>query len=338
MFLPWTLFVQILLEMNTLRHFTAYSCISVLISVFFISCNDDDSQADEITYEAGLKFFELSWEDRDRTYQVYFPDEQFSEDTLPILFVLHGGGGNATDLQLSTFNRFNELADLHGFIVVYPEGFEKQWNDGRDVSGIVTAWDENIDDVGFISEIVRLLSLDYRIDNDRIFTSGISNGGFMSSRLLCDRGDLFRGGAIITATLGESYLPSCSPQSGTSLLVLNGTEDPLVPYEGGQVTVLGQERGLIISTEAYMLLWAGANGCESVPEITDRPDTEDDGTTVQIYNYPSCNNQAVVQLYRIEGGGHTWPGAREDLPEILVGRTTKEFVACDLIWDFFRSL
>ena len=320
--------------------FTDFAVTLILFTLTFLNgCSDDDSPSPaEDTYEAGLQFYEMTWEGRSRTYQVYFPLAEFSEQNLPLLFVLHGGGGNATNLQSSTFNRFNELADSQGFIVVYPEGFEKQWNDGRDVTGIATAWDENIDDVGFISEIVSILNRDYNIESNRIFTSGISNGGFMSSRLLCDRADLFRGGAIITATIPASHFSVCDPSSSNSVLVLNGTEDPLVPYQGGQITVLGQERGLIISTEAYMEFWAENAGCNSNPSITDLPDMEDDGTTVQIYEYADCDNQAVVRLYRIEGGGHTWPGAREDLPEALVGRTSKEFVACDVIWDFFDNL
>lgn len=300
--------------------------------------NDDVTDSPDLEYEAGLQFHELTWEERSRTYQVYFPEERFAEGPLPLLFVLHGGGGNATDLQSFTFNRFNELADTHGFIVIYPEGFEKSWNDGRDVSGLATAWDENIDDVGFISEIADRLIDEYNIDRSQIFTSGISNGGFMSSRLLCDRSDLFKGGAIITATIPENYLGNCNPTNPNSVLVLNGTEDPLVPYEGGQITILGQERGLVISTDAYMQFWANANGCESDPNITDLPDTQDDDTTVQIYDYASCDNQAAVRLYRIEGGGHTWPGGEEILAEFLVGRTTEEFVACDVIWDFFSNL
>ncbi len=313
-----------------------------LITFLILSCSSDDSGEEIVvppTYEAGLKLEEMTWENRTRTYQVYFPLERFSQQSLPILFVLHGGGGNATDLQRFTSNRFNQLADTHGFIVVYPEGFEKSWNDGRDAPGIVTAWDENINDVGFISEIANRLITGFNIDKNRIFTSGISNGGFMSSRLLCDRSDLFKGGAIITATLSSTYINSCSASNSNSVLVFNGTDDPLVPYNGGQVTVFGQERGEVISTDAYMQFWANANGCQATPVITDFPDAVDDDTTIQIHDYPSCDNQSVVRLYSIIGGGHTWPGARESL--ILggvVGRTTKEIVACDVIWDFFSAL
>ncbi|RNC90018.1 MAG: esterase [Allomuricauda sp.] len=312
---------------------------AILFSLLLLSCGADDGSTNEpeFNYEVGLQLFEFTWENRSRSYQVYFPDAQFASSNLPVLFVLHGGGGNATGMIEGTFGRFNELADLHGFVVVYPEAFESSWNDGRDVPGIATAWDENIDDVGFIAEIVTRLQQDLTLDTDRIFTTGISNGGFMSSRLLCDRSDLFRGGAIVTATLGVDHFRNCTPTQSNSVLVINGTEDPLVPYEGGFVTILGQTRGEILSTDAYMQFWATANGCSTSPLLTDLPDTEDDGTSVQRLAYTACSN-ASVQLYRIEGGGHTWPGGQELLPALLVGRTSQEFVACDLIWSFFDSL
>ncbi len=313
-----------------------------IAALLYTSCsNKDDSVPGPIdegfTYEAGLESNEIQWEGRTRTFLVYYPLEKFKNESLPILFSIHGGGGTAQAMITSTRNRFNELADRDGFIVVYPEGFEKQWNDGRDVQGIVTAWDEDINDVGFITSIIDRLDTNLDVDRSKIFTTGISNGGFMSSRLLCDRSDLFRGGAIVTATLSESYSNNCQPSSPNAVLVINGTEDPIVPYEGGQVIVLGQERGEVLGTEPYMQFLANLNGCETTPTITDLADMEDDGTTVQIYDYGNCPS-SKLQLYRIEGGGHTWPGSIDFLGENLVGVTSQEFVACDVIWDFFSEL
>jgi len=309
----------------------------LLIAASFLllaSCKDSNVAID---YTAGLESQEIVWEGRTRTYKVYYPLDEHREKSLPILFAIHGGGGTAQNLINFTRNRFNELADTDGFIVVYPEGFEKSWNDGRDVKGVVTAWDEDIDDVGFIVDIIDRLDEDLDIDRTRIFTTGISNGGFMSSRLLCDRSDLFRGGAIVTASLATSYVSNCQPSSPNSVLVMNGTDDPLVPYNGGQVVVFGQERGEVLSTDAYMQFLANLNGCDTIPSITDLPDIEDDGTFVQIYDYDNCSS-SKLQLYRIEGGGHTWPGGIDFLGEGLVGLTSREFDACDVIWAFFSKL
>lgn len=314
-------------------------CLFVFFLVLFACQKKTDVGPldSDFTYEAGLLAYETEWEGRTRRFLVYYPDAVHQDKTLPILFVIHGGGGTAEALIASTRGRFNELADTDGFVVVYPEGIEKQWNDGREVAGIATAWDENVDDVGFIGDIVARLDVNLELDRTRIFTTGISNGGFMSSRLLCDRSDLFRGGAIVTATLAESYVGRCQPSSPNAVLVLNGTEDPLVPYGGGQVRILGQNRGAVLGTEAYMQFLAARNGCNTTPIITDLPDRENDGTTVQIHEYSDCPSSRL-QLYRIEGGGHTWPGGIEVLGEGLVGKTCREFVACDVIWEFFKAL
>jgi len=314
----------------------------VIASLLLSHCSKKDdttstSMENTFTYEAGLKSYAIQWEGRTRTYLVYYPLAIHKDKALPVLFAIHGGVGTAQALIAATRNRFNELADTDGVIVVYPEGFEKQWNDGRDVEGIVTAWDENINDVGFITNIIARLEVNLNVNSSRIFTTGISNGDFMSSRLLCDRSNLFRGGAIVTATLSENYSSNCQPATPNAVLVINGTEDPLVPYEGGQVVVLGQERGEVLGTEAYMHFLATHNGCDTTPTITDLVDMEDDGTTVQIYEYTNCSS-SKLQLYRVEGGGHTWPGSIDFLGENLVGKTSREFVACDVIWDFFSDL
>ena len=204
-------------------------------------CSDIEPIVPDKEYQAGLQLESLTWEGRSRTYQVYFPLETFASESLPILFVLHGGGGNATEIQFSTRRRFNELADMQGFIVVYPEGVENRWNDGRASEGVATTWDEDIDDVGFITEIIRLLEQDYRIDESKIFTSGISNGGFMSSRLLCEKSDVFKAGAILTATIPVSFLEACTSSNPNSLIVINGTADPLILFDGGPIEVFGQQ-------------------------------------------------------------------------------------------------
>lgn len=317
-----------------IRNFSFFCCVILVFS----QCKEDEPVVPEIEYKAGLQLEELTWEERVRSYQVFAPDEKFANERLPILFVLHGGGGTATELQFSTRNRFNELADQHGFIVVYPEGIEKRWNDGRTVKGVATVWDEDIDDVGFIMEIIRLLQQNYRIDDSKMYTTGISNGGFMSSRLLCEKSEVFKAGAIVIATIPVSYFETCMPSNPTSVLVMNGTEDPLVPYDGGEINVLGQTTGMALSTEAYVQFWADQNACNTTPDISMLEDKHEDDTKVEIHAYKSCGSNSKVQLYKIVGGGHTWPGARELLPQVLVGKTSQEIVACDVIWEFFDGL
>ena len=185
---------------------------------------------------------------RERNYIVHLPPKEKMNASVPLLFHLHGGGGTAKGTAGLTFGRFNELADRDGFIVVYPNAINKNWNDGRKLEDVI-AWKEDIDDVGFITAIVDKLKQKYKIDSKRIFTTGMSNGGFMTSRLLCDRADIFSGGAILTASLSKDYMPKCDPEKPVAVMVMNGTEDPLVPYDGGLIKVFRKTRGEIVQSK-----------------------------------------------------------------------------------------
>lgn len=296
-------------------------------------CNpnqEDQTNTNDINYS-------MKWQSYDRSYIVHLPLVEKMNKAVPVLFHLHGGGGTAKGTRGLTFGRFNALSDRDGFIVVYPNAIEKNWNDGRK-SDAVTAWKEDIDDVGFIVAIIDELDEKYKIDRSRIFTTGMSNGGFMSTRLLCEKPDLFRGGAILTAQISLDYLPKCNPTQPTAVLVMNGTEDPLVPYDGGDIKVFRKSRGKIISTDAYVEFWKDKNGCTTKKSTVQLPDRRDDGTTVSVDEYIHCETNGALILYRIEGGGHTWPGGKQYLGERLIGKTSRDIVACDVIWDFFKSL
>ncbi|MBT8273184.1 MAG: prolyl oligopeptidase family serine peptidase, partial [Bacteroidia bacterium] len=260
-------------------------------------------------------------------------------DSVPLLFHLHGGGGTGKGTPGLTYRRFNTIADREGFIVIYPDAIARNWNDGR--TAHLKPQNKDVDDVGFIAEIINRLSSDYKIDSKRIFTTGMSNGGFMSSRLLCDRADLFRGGAILTASLSVDYVEQCNPEKPVAVLVMNGTDDPLVPYDGGEVRLFkrGKGRGMIISNDAYLELWKEKNGCTEAQPVVDLPDNNiKDGTTVSITTYTNCDTGGALKFYKINGGGHTWPGGKQYLGKWIIGKTSREINACEEIWDFFSAL
>jgi polyhydroxybutyrate depolymerase len=255
----------------------------------------------------------------------------------PLLLVLHGGGGTNRGMLWLTKGRFNELADRDGFFVVYPQGIDKSWNDGRPdkISG---AHRKGIDDVGFLRALIEHLIAQYPMDSDRVFVTGISNGGLMSFRLGCRLPDKIRAIAPVTAQIPSAMAPLCRSESTVSLAIFNGTKDPLVPYNGGQITVFRQQRGEVLSTDKTISVWRQKNHCSAEPVVTELPDVAADGTRVTKIEYSQCDNESKVVLYRIEGGGHTWPDGRQYLPERRIGRTTRDINGCDEIWDFFRSL
>ena len=273
-----------------------------------------------------------------RQYLLYSPSPKFNHSgKRPLLFVLHGGGGTNRGMVRLTNGRFNQLSDRDGFFVVYPQGIDKSWNDGRPdkISG---AHRKGIDDVGFFRALIEHLVYEYSIDSDRIFVAGISNGGLMSFRLGCSLPDKIRAIAPVTAQIPSAIEPLCRSESEVSLAVFNGTEDPLVPYNGGQITVFRQQRGEVLSTHETIRIWQNKNRCRSEARETEFPDFTADGTRVTKIEYTQCAAESKVALYRIDGGGHTLPDGRQYLPVRRIGRTSREINACDEIWEFFRSL
>lgn len=278
----------------------------------------------------------IQWQGIERNYLLHLPPVEFMLRSMPVVVNIHGGGGTAKGTSRLNKDRFNELADQEGFIVVYPNAIDKSWNDGR--SQILKPRNKNVDDVGFIAAIIEELKQIYDVDLTRIYATGMSNGGFMTTRLLCDRADLFRGGAVVTASISKEYFPNCAPSQRVGVLVMNGTDDPLVPYDGGQIKVFRKTRGEILSTDDYLNFWITQNQCDTQSTTEMVPDTNtNDGSSVSIQSF-ECDPKYPVVLYKIKGGGHTWPGGKQYLGKRIIGTTNRDINACDVIWDFFKNL
>jgi len=311
--------------------------VAVLVILTSLSCRTSNVPSVSEDAKSAIRKT-LLFQNRLRNYFLHLPPAEKMNKPMPVLFNIHGGGGKAKTTPGFTFYRFNEIADKEGFIVVYPDAVDKNWNDGR--SENLKPENRDVDDVGFIVEIINRLKADYTIDEDRIFTSGISNGGFMSTRLLCDRADLFRGGAILTATLSEEYLSECQPSQPVAVLLMNGTDDPLVPYDGGMIRLVNKSktRGEVISTDDYLEFWKDRNSCEIDTTIKLPNSDKRDDSTVSLTTYKNCDEGGALRFYKVNGGGHTWPGGKQYLPKKMVGTTNRDINACDEIWKFFSSL
>lgn len=277
---------------------------------------------------------------RRRTYYIYLPRSLEKAKPVPLLFVLHGGGGAAEGMEYGLTRRgFDWLAERDGFIAVYPQGVERQWNDGRSLPLSRAVDMSRVDDVGFFAAMADALSGEFSIDRARIYATGISNGGLMSLRLAGERADLFAAIAAVTASLSRSLLAHYAPSRPVSVLIMNGTEDPLVPYGGGTIVgPLGRvERGEVVSTADTVVWWVRRNHCAAEPRVTMLPDAAaDDGTRVQRALYRGGDHGSEVALYTVIGGGHTWPGGPQYLPPRLVGRVCRDIDANEVIWDFFK--
>src|ERR1700758_270050 len=159
----------------------------------------------------------------DRTYTLHIPPG----DPVGLVLSLHGGGG--TGIGQEGLTDFDTVADANNLLVVYPDGFDKSWADGR---GASPADRHHVDDVGFLASLAGKLQSDYNIGPGHVFVTGMSNGGFMTNRLACDRADVFSAVASVAGTLGKGV--ACNPARPGSVLEEHGTVDPLVPFHGGK--------------------------------------------------------------------------------------------------------
>jgi polyhydroxybutyrate depolymerase len=264
----------------------------------------------------------------ERTYILHVPESV--SNPAPLVFVLHGGGGSGKHMNKLT--GFNKVSDKHGFIVCYPDGIDKHWNDGRKVTQSYVNGVE-VNDVKFISLLIDTLESKYNIDSARIYGCGISNGGMMSFRLGCELNNKIAAIAPVAISMSEYLYNSCVPGKPVPLLYIFGNEDPLVPYEGGSIRF---SRGKVVSVQNTLGLWVKNNDCNEIPFIT-TIDNEDDDTYVKMFRFTGAAERNEVVFYLIYGGGHTWPGGRQYLPKLLVGRTSEEFNASEEIWKWFEG-
>ncbi len=274
-----------------------------------------------------------------RSWLIHVPLSFSISKSMPLLIVLHGGGGTAMNMVKLTLEGFDRLSDQKGFVVVYPEGIDKHWNDGRN-SKVADSENENIDDVGFISALIDNLIKKMSIDPRRVYATGMSNGAIMSYRLACELSNKIAAIAPVAGNIPVNLIPGCSSSQPVSVLAINGTKDPLVPFAGGEVTgPFGMKKmGKVLSAPESVIFWARKNNCSMTPLITYEPDINpDDGTLIKKEVYNNGKNNSEVIFYIIEGGGHTWPGGNQYLGENIVGRTNRDINADEVIWSFFEK-
>jgi polyhydroxybutyrate depolymerase len=266
-----------------------------------------------------------------RTYYVHLPKNADVSKSLPVVFAFHGGGAQAS--SMSKIGPFSSVADKEDFIAVYPEGIGKHWNDGRET--VVY----QVDDLGFVRAMIDDLIKRYHVDTHRIYATGISNGGIFCQRLAFDLSDQFAAVASVAGSVPEKIYKENHPSAPISVMLMSGTADPIVPYQGGEVKKLpGSYGGKVLSAEDSIKFWVQFNQCNSVAQTTNLEDKDPkDGTTVSRSVYSDGKDGTEVVLYKIEGGGHNWPGGIQYLPELVIGRTCRDINGIESIWDFFKK-
>ncbi len=271
-----------------------------------------------------------------RSYYLHVPSSLEKGSNTPLVLVLHGGG-RGDGLSPAKYLGFTPLAQSEGFVVVYPNGIDNFWRDGRDHSHRSNIETE-VDDIEFISTLITHLIHKNQVDPKRVYVTGISNGGIMTLRIGCELSEQVTAIAPITANVAKNIYPSCTPPNSVPILRINGLDDPMVPYHGGFVHFKRQKRGEVVATSKSILLWVKNNGCEAEPTRYYLPDRDlTDGTRILVTDYNRAQPHCGVILYTVEGGGHTLPGS--DIPDMprLLGIKNNDIKGAETIWDFFKT-
>ncbi|MEM0997685.1 MAG: PHB depolymerase family esterase [Bacteroidota bacterium] len=249
-----------------------------------------------------------------RTARIYVPATYAPGTPAPLVFNLHGFTSSASQQEL--YAQMNAVADTAGFIVAYGEGVNATWN-----AGLLP---NSVDDVGFISAMIDSLQVDYTIDPARIYSCGMSMGGFMSYRLACELEGRIAAIASVTGLMAEDLAATCNPTRPVPVLQMHGTLDGVVPYNGSA--------GFHLSVDSTVNFWRNFNACQDPVVVTNLPDLVFEGSTGETYFYGGCQANTEVLLYRFENHAHAWPGA---LP-LVPGITNQDVEGSVEIWNFFR--
>lgn len=264
-----------------------------------------------------------------RKYRVHVPTHYDTKTPAALVVALHGGGGNM-DYQAQHYGLI-EKSDSAGFVVVFPNGYSKlksgqfaTWNAGNCCG---SARDEKIDDVGFIREVVARLRRQLNIDAQRIYATGMSNGGMMAYRLACEASDVFK---AVAAVAGTDNSMNCTPKNPVSILHIHAKDDDHVLFNGGAGPGAADKSKVtdFVSVPDTISKWRSLDAC--IPH-TPRKVLEKPGAYCE--QYAPCQDHSRVQLCVTESGGHSWPGSQS----IRNKSPSQAISANDLMWDFFNQ-
>lgn len=258
----------------------------------------------------------LEHDNLQRDYILYVPASYSADTPVPLLFNFHGYTSNATEQMF--YGDFRPIADTANFIIVHPEGTQ----DNTGTTHFNVGWGgSTVDDVGFSEILMEAIMAEYSIDLTKVYSTGMSNGGFMSYQLACQMSDKIAAIASVTGSMSFANFDNCNPQHPTPVLQIHGTADQTVPYEGAIFAK---------PIEEVVDYWSDFNKCETTPIRTDVANSNTtDGSTVEHFIYPNGTNGVNTEFFKITDGGHTWAGSFFDSPG-----TNHDINASIEVWRF----
>ena len=272
-----------------------------------------------------------------RTFYLYLPE--YLSDNPDLILVLHGSGGTGLEIREQMSYEFDLIAEQGDAVIVYPDGFENHWNGCR-ASAAYAANLRKVDDVGFFRKLEKQLAKSLQLKFDDIFVVGLSNGGHMAYRLALEAPDWLTAIGAIAANLPAPNNMDCQDMEvPVAVLMMNGTEDPVNPYNGGEVSSMGfgESRGEVLATWETADYWLARCGLDGEPEVKEYSDRRTkDGSRVFLSLWQGPGKWPVA-LYTVEGGGHTIPHPGGAVPRVL-GRTNRDLNGPREIWNFFQMV
>jgi polyhydroxybutyrate depolymerase len=305
-----------------------------------------------------------------RNFVLHLPAGYNSDHRYPVVILFHGRNQDADDMERIT--HFNQLADKDGIIAIYPRAAQGRWNIGVRAQAAsaenprrgfgrrgwgypgggggypgggggypggagqnpeqTTNRTEPPDDVAFVGEMLDQLALKYSLDVHRIYATGLGDGGFMAERIGCTMADRIAAVGAVGATFPKTMV--CLPSRAIPVLLIDGTADPLVPYNGGTYK---ERRFPVLSAEESAKTWAKFDRCGEKPTQDKIAPLDKGGKDTKTFVFSGCQADAQVELYAVKDGGNTWPGGEVFTTESEVGKTSNALNADDSLWNFFSK-
>lgn len=279
--------------------------------------------------EQGLHTDSISHDGLQRKYMYYIPSGIESLEKVPVVFFLHGMGASAQIGVNVLGPQYHARAERDKAIVVYPDATSKHWNDKLGGSYPLT---DNIDDVGYLTNLIELFIRDFKGDPKRVYFSGSSNGGMMTYRLSCDIPEKIRAIAPFVSTISPGVAKEFANAKPIPVIITSGTADSVIKWNGGTIKVT--RTPVILSGDENVAYWVARNGAKKKAKITHLPDVEPgDNSTVEIQHYKGKND---VILYKIIGGAHTHPTLRAPGKPLVKG-LNMDYNSFERVWDFMMS-
>lgn len=300
----------------------AFFTVVLLLVAVLPACNrgQENAPAETIVFD-GLT----------RRFALYAPAIYDPAVPTPTLVVLHGKDQNLDDIQFVT--QFNELSERYGFLVLYPESYKDNWNDGRAVAGI-PAYDQDVDDVGFVRAVLERVAAGYNVDVKRLYICGFSNGAMMAQRIAFEEPEIYAAMAAVSGTIPQNVADAGPPSVPIPVCMMHGDNDALVPWEGG-VLYPSDPQGVALSVLDSVGYWVTHNQCPEPPAVEQLPNLETfNSTSVRRYTYGPGLLDTYVVFYWIEGGGHAWPGTSLLQAPFVQGNISQDLDASEAIWAF----